>query len=206
MHLLEKGRHPYGKFTEIEGGARLNLSQTRNLGALPPPEEAMSRFCSYKPSTISRRIKRRMALRRIDRLKDYVRGVAKEPDELRELFQGMFIGITGFFRDPKVFEALKKLVFPQILRRSTDHPSEFGSGLGRRGVFAGDLAGILKDRAMTFPLRFSGPICEEVKKASRQHLGNCSGCREEASALLCQDGQGICGEQGGSRLMRLFPA
>jgi two-component system CheB/CheR fusion protein len=68
----------------------------------------------YKPSTIDRRIGRRMTLHKIDRLEDYVRYAQSNRDELHALYKDMLITVTSFFRDPEAFEALKSKVLPQI--------------------------------------------------------------------------------------------
>src|SRR5262249_1688822 len=53
----------------------------------------------YKPSTIERRVERRMALHKIERLEDYNKLLEANPDELHNLYKDMLIGVTSFFRD-----------------------------------------------------------------------------------------------------------
>jgi two-component system CheB/CheR fusion protein len=80
-------------------------------------------FTYYKQSTIERRIKRRMLVHKLERLKDYVRFLQHTPAELDALFQDLLINVTGFFRDPETFVALKKTVFARItVGRSPDNP------------------------------------------------------------------------------------
>lgn len=79
-------------------------------------------FSGYKFSTINRRIRRRMALQAIDHLESYVQRVQQEPEELRALFQDLFIGVTEFFRDPGMFKALGKTVYPAIARKRPADP------------------------------------------------------------------------------------
>ncbi len=69
----------------------------------------------YKPNTIERRIERRMALHKLDRLDDYVRFVSGNPEELRLLYKDMLISVTAFFRDAEPFEHLKERIFARIL-------------------------------------------------------------------------------------------
>lgn len=78
-------------------------------------------FSSYKPATIHRRIARRMALHRIDTLSKYVRYLRENPPEVEALYQDMLIQVTSFFRDGKVFEALKTNVFPTLRQESSQH-------------------------------------------------------------------------------------
>ncbi|HEX7842624.1 MAG TPA: chemotaxis protein CheB [Kofleriaceae bacterium] len=81
-------------------------------------------FRSYKPSTIRRRIGRRMAMKQLERLGDYLALLNDNPTEIRALTEGMLIHVTSFFRDPEVFDALKTDVFPEILRhKGTDAPA-----------------------------------------------------------------------------------
>jgi two-component system CheB/CheR fusion protein len=78
----------------------------------------------YKPATIDRRTERRLTLHKIDRLEDYVKFVQSDREELRALYKDFLIGVTSFFRDPEVFDALKAKVFPRILesRRPPQQP------------------------------------------------------------------------------------
>ncbi|MFH1617225.1 MAG: CheR family methyltransferase [Candidatus Margulisiibacteriota bacterium] len=73
-------------------------------------------FLNYKTTTISRRISRRMVLHKISRLKDYARYLREHKDEVNSLYEDLLINVTSFFRDPKVFNTLKKLVIPAILK------------------------------------------------------------------------------------------
>src|SRR5204863_6355746 len=73
----------------------------------------------YKPATVERRIERRMALSKIERLADYVKLVRSNPQELRLLYKDMLISVTSFFRDHEPFEILKNRVLPQILEHKS---------------------------------------------------------------------------------------
>ncbi|MGH9500721.1 MAG: chemotaxis protein CheB [Terriglobales bacterium] len=73
-------------------------------------------FTHYKQTTLQRRIERRMVLHKLEKLKDYVRYVRSTPGEIEELYQDILIHVTGFFRDPQAFEALRKHVFPALFR------------------------------------------------------------------------------------------
>jgi len=80
-------------------------------------------FSDYKQGTIRRRITRRMLLRKIENLDEYVRILRKDPDEVENLFLDILVNVTGFFRDPEAFEALKKVAFPSLMRdRSPNAP------------------------------------------------------------------------------------
>jgi two-component system CheB/CheR fusion protein len=80
-------------------------------------------FTYYKQSTLQRRIKRRMALRRFEKLEDYCRELERNPEEANALCEDCFITVTAFFREPAVFEDLKKKVFPSLVEnRESDDP------------------------------------------------------------------------------------
>ncbi|MBN1166829.1 MAG: hypothetical protein JXA44_06820, partial [Methanospirillaceae archaeon] len=71
-------------------------------------------FSQYKPSTIQRRIERRMAVHQIESMEDYVRFIQQTPDEVDALFRDMLIGVTSFFRDSEAFGALEEQVIPRL--------------------------------------------------------------------------------------------
>lgn len=72
-------------------------------------------FTQYKRNTIRRRIIRRMLLRRVTTEVDYLALLKSSADERDRLVNDFLINITGFFRDPDAFEALKATVLPRLL-------------------------------------------------------------------------------------------
>ncbi len=73
-------------------------------------------FSFYKPTTLKRRIARRMMLQKVESLANYVRFLKQTPGEVAALYQDLLINVTSFFREPEVFEALKKRAFPGFLK------------------------------------------------------------------------------------------
>ena len=71
-------------------------------------------FSQYKPSTIHRRIERRMAVNLIQTMDEYVKYVQQTPAEVEALFRDLLIGVTSFFRDPEAFTALEERVIPKL--------------------------------------------------------------------------------------------
>ncbi|MBI5410555.1 MAG: chemotaxis protein CheR, partial [Nitrospirae bacterium] len=71
-------------------------------------------FSMYKPSTIHRRIDRRMAVHQIETLNDYVKYLQQNPVEVEALFRDLLIGVTSFFRDPEAFKVLEEQVIPKL--------------------------------------------------------------------------------------------
>ncbi|HVR84942.1 MAG TPA: chemotaxis protein CheB, partial [Planctomycetota bacterium] len=72
-------------------------------------------FLSYKSSTLERRILRRMALRQVESLADYQRYLTENPQEIRLLHDEVLVNFTTFFRDPETFDALKAVVYPELV-------------------------------------------------------------------------------------------
>ncbi len=72
-------------------------------------------FSYYKKATIKRRLARRMALNKFEEFGGYLKFLESNRTELDLLFQEVLIHVTGFFRDPEVFVALKEKIFPKIL-------------------------------------------------------------------------------------------
>jgi len=73
-------------------------------------------FSQYKPATILRRIARRMQVRHINGLANYIELLRQDRLEIEQLFQDLLISVTHFFRDPEAFEALADKVIPQLFR------------------------------------------------------------------------------------------
>ena len=71
-------------------------------------------FSQYKPSTIHRRIQRRMAVHQIESIDNYVTFLQQTPQEVAALFRDLLIGVTNFFRDHEAFQALNKLAIPKL--------------------------------------------------------------------------------------------
>ncbi len=74
-------------------------------------------FSHYKPTTVSRRIERRLSLAQLPGLEHYVDFLRHDPEELNALYKDLLIGVTSFFRDPEPFEQLEAEVIPGILER-----------------------------------------------------------------------------------------
>ncbi len=80
-------------------------------------------FTNYKHTTLQRRIRRRMSAQKVETLKDYLRVIGKRPEELNELYTDLLINVTGFFREPASFLALRKHVYPNLFEgRKPDTP------------------------------------------------------------------------------------
>ena len=123
QELVKLSKHPYVPYLETETAEKL-LPQTdldKIFGLLRKATGVD--FAEYKHATIKRRILRRMLILKTNKMKDYLNNLKTNPGELSSLFQDILINVTGFFREPQTFDALKQVVFPSILKkRSADDP------------------------------------------------------------------------------------
>ena len=74
-------------------------------------------FSRYKPSTLLRRMERRMGIHSIDTLQRYADFLCENTNELDLLFKELLIGVTSFFRDAAVWEQLGNTTLPELLSR-----------------------------------------------------------------------------------------
>jgi two-component system, chemotaxis family, CheB/CheR fusion protein len=72
-------------------------------------------FTHYKHSTVQRRIARRLFLLKIEDLRTYADYVESHPEEAKTAFADILIHVTGFFRDPDVYEKLKTRILPKYM-------------------------------------------------------------------------------------------
>jgi two-component system, chemotaxis family, CheB/CheR fusion protein len=71
-------------------------------------------FSRYKRSTIYRRLARRMQVRQVGELSEYLALLKRKPDEVEALFHELLISVTTFFRDPAAFDVLAQRVIPKL--------------------------------------------------------------------------------------------
>ena len=103
-------------------------------------------FTHYKPSTVTRRIERRVTLARSSNLEEYVARLRDERDELDVLYRDLLIGVTRFFRDPQAFDVLEQVVLPELLRREPrDQPLRIWVAGCATGEEAYSLAIVLRE-------------------------------------------------------------
>lgn len=117
----------------------LKLSDTNNI--LPSGEQAMPKepgeeesfkqvlslirinngidFTYYKQTTIRRRILRRMAILKLEKIADYQAYLKQNQAELDTLFQELLIPVTSFFRDPVIFEHVCTTILPELIKDKT---------------------------------------------------------------------------------------
>ncbi len=71
-------------------------------------------FSGYKDRTFLRRVNRRVQVRNIDTLANYVSFLQQDHDEPVLLFRELLIRVTSFFRDGEAFDKIERIVIPRL--------------------------------------------------------------------------------------------
>ncbi|HET6493436.1 MAG TPA: CheR family methyltransferase, partial [Burkholderiales bacterium] len=109
--LVQYARHPYfdpdaegkGLAKQAAAEARQQLNDVFTILR----SRARHDFSGYKKPTVLRRIQRRMGLAGITDLAEYAEHLRETPSEGEALANDLMINVTGFFRDPDAWEALR---------------------------------------------------------------------------------------------------
>jgi two-component system, chemotaxis family, CheB/CheR fusion protein len=115
--LARIARHPYvlNAGIELEPIGETREAQMAQLFEILRRNTRVD-FSEYKPPTIGRRVARRMALHKIEKLVDYIALLRRQRNEVMALYQDLLINVTSFFRDSEAFEALKTVVYPELVK------------------------------------------------------------------------------------------
>jgi two-component system CheB/CheR fusion protein len=117
--LVKVSRHPFvaraGMFDLEDVGVSGSTDQFNRVFDLLRKVTGLD-FTSYKRTTIRRRIARRMTLHKFTTMDEYIAFLQKTRPEVEALSQDLLIKVTTFFRDSEAFDALKKKVFPSLLK------------------------------------------------------------------------------------------
>ena len=119
--LNEIRRHPYAALAERGKEAIESAASPSHLKAFVRIIEQLQRasgvdFSQYKPNTIHRRALRRMMVLKLGSLEQYAEHLRVHPEEGQKLYDDVLIPVTSFFRDFEAFEALKRQVYPSIVK------------------------------------------------------------------------------------------
>ncbi|HYC32017.1 MAG TPA: CheR family methyltransferase [Gemmatimonadales bacterium] len=79
-------------------------------------------FQGYKPNTLGRRIRKRVGAIGIRSFAAYQDYLEVHQEEFDILFNTILINVTGFFRDPPAWEAVRALALPAIAGGNADRP------------------------------------------------------------------------------------
>ncbi|OIO72889.1 MAG: hypothetical protein AUJ57_05215 [Zetaproteobacteria bacterium CG1_02_53_45] len=116
QQLMDFAKHPYASRSELSGTIRSNEDGlTRIFYKLR--EKTGVDFTFYKPSTLLRRIERRLLVNQMNTLDNYVQFLESSPAEVTTLHRELLIGVTNFFRDRKAFDILEEKYLPELIRQ-----------------------------------------------------------------------------------------
>jgi two-component system CheB/CheR fusion protein len=76
-------------------------------------------FSDYKMSSITRRLRKRIADGKFNSEQEYLDFIRQHPEELDTLFDSLLIGVTSFFRDPGAFKEVDRVI-EKIVREKKD--------------------------------------------------------------------------------------
>lgn len=142
--LLAFVKHPYeSRNQRTERLMKDEDSMTRIFAELR--EKTKVDFTFYKPSTIIRRLERRLTINQIKDIEDYVSYLINYPGEVITLYRELLIGVTSFFRDPEAMNYLEEKALPDILMRSLNREIRFWVSGCSTGEEAYTLAILLRE-------------------------------------------------------------
>ena len=196
-HIIRITAEKYGAALSPEGNDDSNglalISILRLLRARSKHD-----LSDYKPSTLRRRIQRRLGVHGLTTQTAYEKFVRQNPQELDLLFKEMLIGVTSFFRDPSVWQELKEAVMPILLARCPD-------GTRLRAWVVGCSTG---EEAYSLAMIFKEAVAElsGAESLSLQIFASDLSADAIAVARRGHYPLKIAGDVGPSRLARFFTA
>lgn len=122
--LINYTRHPR-ESREERAAALLEDNTTMNRLFAELRARTQVDFSFYKPSTLVRRIERRMMICQISTVEDYLKHLYRNPGETVTLSKELLIGVTSFFRDPAVMKSLREDYLPPLLQKIQDREIRF---------------------------------------------------------------------------------
>lgn len=114
--LLAYAKHAYGKLLRNKTDAPSDTNSLSKKIFILLRAQTGHDFSQYKPSTINRRIERRMAVHQVDSIDNYVKYLQQTPAEIEALFRDLLIGVTKLFRDVEAFQALEEQIIPMLFK------------------------------------------------------------------------------------------
>lgn len=114
-NLIAYVAHAFGKIPRAASISELNEDNTLKKIFILLRSHTGHDFSQYKPSSINRRIERRMAVHQIDTMEAYAKYLLQTPAEVDALFRDLLIGVTRFFRDAEAFKAFEEKVISRLI-------------------------------------------------------------------------------------------
>lgn len=121
MQLIQYSKGPYFKSIHTDQPEALVASEPIQKIFILLRNRTGHDLSAYKPTTIKRRIARRMNIHQIKNPNNYVQFLQENPIELDKLFKELLINVTNFFRDADAFEALSASALPKLFEGKPDN-------------------------------------------------------------------------------------
>lgn len=121
--LLAYADHPYAREGREADAAKLLAREQQHVREILAVLRTRTRqdFNGYKKPTVLRRIQRRMGLSRVTTIAEYAKLLRQSPTEVQALADDLLIHVTGFFRDPQTWEALReRVIVPLVEARENE--------------------------------------------------------------------------------------
>jgi len=171
--LTRMSRHPHVRQPQVVETDEAESAPPMQGQGLPAEEGEFQRilrvlhrrtevdFTAFKPTTLKRRILRRMVLSQMDSFAGYLSYLSDHQAEVEDLYQDVLIGVTSFFRDPSSFAMLGHEVFPRLVEtKSARSPIRVwvpGCSTGEEVYsLAICLLEFLAERSLTLPIQLFG--------------------------------------------------
>lgn len=113
-YLLDYSDHIFGKHRRVESKPAPKTDSALKKIFILLRSKTGNDFSQYKPTTIYRRIERRMAINQIEKIEEYVNFLQQSKAEMEALYFDLLIGVTQFFRDTDAFKALEEKGIPKL--------------------------------------------------------------------------------------------
>ncbi len=115
------GRHLTDLMSSDGDWVELNVPDPRGLNVSSALELLQHNsgidFSQYKESTLQRQLARRMAIRQIESMDEYLQVLSADSKEVSALVHNLLVTVTSFFRDPESFAALGELLRAYVAQR-----------------------------------------------------------------------------------------
>lgn len=142
--LLAYASHPYVAKAERDSGEVGDEDALTRIFSILRDKFQVD-FSQYKASTVNRRIERRMSVNRIEDIRDYMGYVQSYPGEAMFLYRELLIGVTRFFRDRDIFDAVSAKWLGDVLARRDTPELRFWAAGCSTGEEAYSLAILIRE-------------------------------------------------------------
>ena len=150
--LLAFAKHPYSTKAARSDTILSDEDGLTRIFALLR-EKCKIDFTYYKPSTVTRRIERRMTITQTETIRDYLSFMLDYPAEVTSLYRELLIGVTCFFRDEDAFEYLAESILPELFRNAPKREVRFWVSSCSTGEEAYSLAILTRECMERFGFR-----------------------------------------------------